>query len=419
MANRCFGPEHIQLHLRDHYFWPGMLTDCRQAQLECPKCKSFGAATRNSLLQPIRRTQPFALVAGDYLSLPAGKGGFKTVGLYIDTYSGFVWGTKLKTTGSSKSTVASLKRIFHDYATPKTFMSDGGSHFDNNEVDQFCDKEQVRHIVTPAYAPWVNGLIENANKLLLGRLKRLCAPNHDVGDETTTATNSRPLPESWPEHLDEAIRQMNDRILPALNATPRELLFGLPFRPDSTIPLVPLPTLPFDTHTNFTLAETFRANAHLLSLEDAERRKTSFDSNSPVTEFYIGNLVQVYDSASDFNYRSINKLAPKWSEPRIIHGKFSNSFSLCTTAGIPLKGLFHSRRLRRYIPLRGTPLDIAHPREIITPSHLPTTTSKLQKQKKGWRLSCVQTSPRTPSKTCGVFRLHQGTPGWSSDTPMR
>ena len=90
MSNGCFGPEHIQIHLCDHYFWPGMLTDCRQAQLECPKCKSFGPATRNSLLQPIRHTRPFALVAGDYLSLPVGKGGFKTVGLYIDMYSGFV-----------------------------------------------------------------------------------------------------------------------------------------------------------------------------------------------------------------------------------------------------------------------------------------------------------------------------------------
>ena len=368
MANGCFGPEHTQLHLRDHYFWPGMLTDCKQAQLECPKCKSFGAATRNSSLQPIRRAQPFALVTGDYLSLPTGRGGFKTVGLYIDTYSGFVWGTKLKTAGTSKSTIASLKRIFHDYATPKYFMSDGGSHFDNNEVDQFCTKEQVQHIITPAYAPWVNGLIENANKLLLGRLKRLCAPNHDHMDDTADSTNLKPIPESWPEHIDEAIRQINDRILPALNATPRELLFGLPFRPDQTIPLVPLPTSLLDTHTNFTLAEVFRANAHLLSLEDAERHKTSFDTNSPIVKFHIGDLVQVYDSVSDFNYRSINKLAPKWSEPRMIHGEFSNSFLLCTTSGIPLKGLFHSRRLRHYIPLRGSPLDISHPRESVPAS---------------------------------------------------
>jgi transposase InsO family protein len=368
IANGCFGPEHVQLHLRDRYFWPGMLTDCRQAQLECPKCKSFGATTRNSALQPICRTRPFALVAGDYLSLPTGKGGFKMVGLYIDTYSGFVWGTKLKTVGTSKATIASLKRIFHEYAVPKSFMSDGGSHFNNNEVDQLCKEEQVQHIVTPAYAPWVNGLIENANRLLLGRLKRLCAPNLDNMEDTTMDANPKPLPESWPEYLDEAIRQVNDRILPALNATPRELLFGLPFRPDSTTPLVPLPTSLIDTHVNFTLTENFRANAHLLSLEDAERRKTSFDTNSPITKFHVGNLVQVYDSASDFNYRSVNKLAPKWSEPRIIYGEFSNSFVLCTVSGTPLKGLFHSRRLRHYIPLRGTTLDTLYPREDTTPS---------------------------------------------------
>jgi transposase InsO family protein len=368
ISNGCFGPEHIQLHLRDRYFWPGMLTDCRQAQLECPKCKSFGAATRNSALQPIRRTRPFALVAGDYLSLPTGKGGFKTVGLYIDTYSGFVWGTKIKTVGTSKSTIASLKHIFYNYAIPTSFMSDGGSHFNNNEVNKFCKGERVQRIITPAYAPWVNGLIENANRLLLGRLKRLCAPNHDNAEDTTDI-DPKAIPESWTDHLDEAIRQLNDRIVPALNATPRELLFGIPFRPDSTVPLTPLPTVPLDTHINFTLSETFRANAHLLSLEDAERRKTTFDANSPITTFHTGDLVQVYDSASDFNYRAVNKLSPKWSEPRIIFGEFSNSFLLCTIAGTPLKGLFHSRRLRHYIPLRDTPLDVLYPREDAVPSN--------------------------------------------------
>jgi hypothetical protein len=125
---------------------------------------------------------------------------------------------------------------------------------------------------------------------------------------------------------------------------------------------------PVDTHINFTLAESFRANAHLLSLEDAEHRKTSFDTNSPITKFHIGDLVQVYDSISDFNYCSINKLAPKWSEPRIIHGELSNSFLLCTLTGIPLKGPFHSRRLCHYIPLRGTSLDILYQREDNTPS---------------------------------------------------
>ena len=116
--------------------------------------------------------------------------------LYINTYSSLIWSTKLKMVGMSKLTVTSLKHIFYDYATPKSFMSDGGSHFNNAEVDDFCKLEQVQHIITPACTPWMNRLIENANQLLLGRLKRLCAPDHDNTEDTTDSTKHNPVPQN-------------------------------------------------------------------------------------------------------------------------------------------------------------------------------------------------------------------------------
>jgi hypothetical protein len=51
--NGHFSVESTKLKLSDHFFWPGMDTDCRQVMLECLRCKSFGAPTLNSLLQPI------------------------------------------------------------------------------------------------------------------------------------------------------------------------------------------------------------------------------------------------------------------------------------------------------------------------------------------------------------------------------
>jgi len=140
----------LKLHLHERYFWPGMDIDCRQVPLECPECKNFGPTHHNALLQPIRRSRPFSLICGDYLSLPNGHGGFKQVGLYIDVYSGFVWGYKLKSAGTAKSTINSLQRIFHDYATPSTFMADGGSHFNNGDVQSFCSSNGVQHITTAA-----------------------------------------------------------------------------------------------------------------------------------------------------------------------------------------------------------------------------------------------------------------------------
>ena len=51
---------------------------------------------------------PFDLISADYLTLPKGKGGYKTVLLIIDTYSSFVWGYKLKTAGTGKTMLDGL-----------------------------------------------------------------------------------------------------------------------------------------------------------------------------------------------------------------------------------------------------------------------------------------------------------------------
>jgi transposase InsO family protein len=347
----------LKLHLHDRYFWPRMDNDCRQVALECPECKNFGPAHHNALLQPIRRSRPFSLICGDYMSLPSGHGGFKQVGLYVDVYSGFVWGTKLKSAGTAKSTINSLQRIFLDFATPSSFMADGGTHFNNGDVQSFCTENGVQHITTAAYAPWCNGLIEHTNQLLLGRLRRLCAPNIDEYVESDTPIDPESMPNSWPLHFDEALRQINDRIRPSILRSPRELLFGLALTPEHKQPDIHEDTSIDLVDVNLTLADALRMNAHLLQLETTERQKSAWDNRIPATEFTVNDLVQFYDSRYDTSYKSINKLIPRWSKPHIITGKSLNSYSLSTLHGTAIPGSFHSRRLRTYIPLRGTDLD--------------------------------------------------------------
>src|SRR6266481_5769705 len=167
---------------------------------------------------------PFDLISADYLTLPNGKGGYKMVLLMIDTFSNFIWAYKLKLAGTGKTTLDGLRNLVLHYWKPDTIMTDGGSHFDNEEVQGYCEVQDIWHVTTPAYAPWMNGLIENTNKILLGRLRQMCAPNLDEMEETGTGPG--PTPEKWLDHLEEAIRAMNDRILPAVGLTPWELLWG-------------------------------------------------------------------------------------------------------------------------------------------------------------------------------------------------
>ena len=184
-------------------------------------------------------------------------------------------------------------------------MTNSGSHFKNSAVDEFCTDNNVQHIVMPAYAPWVNGLVESTNNLLLSRLKRICTL--DLNEEPGQV-DPNSIPWNWPEHLDKVVHAINDRIIPLLNASPREILLGMPLRPDSSTepPSSPQPLSSKDLNTYFTLSNAFHYNTHLRSITEADCKKQIFDSKALVLNINIGDLVQVYDSKADFNLTTIN-----------------------------------------------------------------------------------------------------------------
>ena len=223
--NGHWGRDSVKKALMDRIWCPNLDSSIVTAISECGKCKNFGGTHLHSLLDPITRRHPFELLVGDYLSMPNGKGGYHTIGLYLDTYSQHVWAFKYKTAGSAKTTVDALSRIFQGFVPAETFMSDGGKHFDNNEVREVCAKWKTTTHIVPAYSPWINGLVEGTNKILLHLLKRLCAP--ELGEDGQGDEQTGSSPRNWPDHLDDAVQIINSRLLPSLKFSPKELLFGL------------------------------------------------------------------------------------------------------------------------------------------------------------------------------------------------
>jgi transposase InsO family protein len=236
----------IKKSLLDKIWSPGLDASIVKAITNCGICKNFGPTHLHSLLSPITRRHPLELLVRDYLSLPTGKGGYHTVGLYLDTYSQHVFRYKYKTAGSAKTTTDSLSKTFLAFAPWETFMSDGGKHFDNKEVRELCDKCGTKTHVIAAYSPWINGLIEGTNKLFLHILERLCAP--DLDEEEAGSITLDDLPKQWPDHFDEAIRILNWRLLPALMFSPKELMLGLVINKKPTDPnQAIIPTTKADT----------------------------------------------------------------------------------------------------------------------------------------------------------------------------
>ena len=350
----------IKIALLDKIHSPGLDESIVTAISDCARCKNFGGTHLHALLQPITRRHPFELLVGDYLSMPPGKGGYHTIGLYLDTFTQHIWGYKFKTAGTGKTTVKSLEDIYSGFAPAEVFMSDGGKHFKNNEVRQCCEKWGSRHHVVAAYSPWINGLVEGTNRILLYVLARLCAP--EVGEDGWQTMNWANLPKTWPDLFDEAIQILNWRILPALKFSPKELLLSLIVNTTPT-PLEASSSMPalqdFDMHMAYAAQQ--RLDGYSEAVRHAMNRKTRFDrrvldSREGEVIFEVGQLIQIYRNDIAKSIGSERKLLPMWSEPHRIRERLLNSYKVETLEGHLLEGEYHARRLREFIPREGTEL---------------------------------------------------------------
>jgi hypothetical protein len=266
--------------------------------------------------------------------------------------------TKLKTAATAKSSKKSYGDICDLFTAPETLMTDGGPEFDNNELKEACGKRGTKLEICPAYSPWVNGLLEGTNAILLNRLKRMCAP--DLGEDEYANTG---VPTDWPEHLDAAVRCLNSRILPNLKYSPNELLLGIVVNTKATpTDEASEPLTPEAVETQMAYVDQHRFDGYSQIVEHAQRRKATFDKRvlaRPPREvtFKPGDLVQVYHSDLDFTFATDRKLLPKFSAPRRIVRRNQNSYQLETLERFPIAGKFSSRRLRQFIPRQGMELD--------------------------------------------------------------
>ena len=113
-SNGHWQRDSVKKSLLGRIWSPGLDALIVKGITNCGVCKNFGGTHLHALLDPVTRCHPLELLVGDYLSLPTGKGGHHTVGLYLDTFSQHVFGYKYKTAGSAKTTLDSLTRTFQN-----------------------------------------------------------------------------------------------------------------------------------------------------------------------------------------------------------------------------------------------------------------------------------------------------------------
>ena len=115
------------------------------------------------LLQGILVVELFDVWGMDFMGpFPASAGNIYTL-LAVDYVSKWVEAAACPKNDANTVVGFLQKKILNRFGTPRTIISDGGSHFAKKVFDKLMNRYGIKHIMSLAYHPQTNGQAEVSN----------------------------------------------------------------------------------------------------------------------------------------------------------------------------------------------------------------------------------------------------------------
>ena len=153
-----------------------MYKDIRDFIQSCDACQRRGKVARNQELCPIEVTQPFDRIGLDFVGpLSQTKQGNK----YILVATEYVtkWPMAKPVPRATAQEVATFIKddIVSQHGVPKSILTDQGTHFANQLIQQLCLDLNIHKTQSTSYHLQINGLVERFNKTLCECLAKTCS----------------------------------------------------------------------------------------------------------------------------------------------------------------------------------------------------------------------------------------------------
>ena len=151
--------------LQSGFYWPTIFRDCTEWVKLCDRCQNIGniSSINEMPLRGILVVQIFDLWGIDFMGpFPPSFGN-----LYILLAVNYVskWVEAIACPKNDANTIVSFlqNNILNRFGTPRTIISDGGSHFANKIFAKLMSRYGIKHIMSLAYHPQTNGQAEISN----------------------------------------------------------------------------------------------------------------------------------------------------------------------------------------------------------------------------------------------------------------
>lgn len=149
---------------RSYVYWPGLDNDIEEMVGQCQPCMEMAKAPVKTELAswPIPNG-PWQRVHADYM----GPLSDKMYLVLVDAYSKWPEVFRMNSTTAS-ATVEKIAECCGRFGSMLTLVTDNAPNFKSSVVEEFCSRNNIKHITSPAYHPQSNGQAE----AFVGHLKR-------------------------------------------------------------------------------------------------------------------------------------------------------------------------------------------------------------------------------------------------------
>ncbi|KAK7094305.1 hypothetical protein V1264_007945 [Littorina saxatilis] len=196
------------------FYWPGLHADvtrfCRSCDI-CQKTIPRGRVPKVPLQKMPLIDRPFKRVAIDLIGeiKPPSEEGHRWVLTLVDYATRYPESVPLNKV-DTETVAEALVDIFSRIGVPEEILTDLGTQFVSECMEEVNRLLSIRHLTTTAYHPMCNGLVEKFNATLKSTLKKLCSEQ----------------PRQWHRYINALLFAYREVPQESTGFSPFELMYG-------------------------------------------------------------------------------------------------------------------------------------------------------------------------------------------------
>lgn len=171
-----FGWRGVEYQIRASYWFPNVRTKIQLVVDSCVRCllveRKRGKAEGFLRSLPKEETPLETYHIGHLGPIPSTKKSYSYILVVVDVFTKFIWlyATKSKT---AEEIVSRLRKQAAVFENPRRILSDRKTTFNPNTFREYCEGENIEHVLTTVGVPRSNNQVERMNRSIIALVTKL------------------------------------------------------------------------------------------------------------------------------------------------------------------------------------------------------------------------------------------------------